>query len=281
MTQTPNNPLRQYFRQPAIYLQLPSGGDFWPMGALNSTANKEYPVLPMTAIDEITYRTPDALFNGSAVVNVIQSCVPNIRNAWDAPGNDINSILVAIRIASYGHEMELSTVCPSCSTDAEFGIDLRVVLDGLGMGDYRKPIVHGDLEISFRPMTYKEQNETNQKQFDQQRALQQIPGSDLPDSEKISQLNLALQKITALTVGALKWSISSIKTPGALVTDPDHIEEFLNNCDRNLFNKVRDHVVALRLVSEFKPIPLKCDHCGHEYTQTLTLDQTSFFAPAS
>lgn len=280
MTQS-SNPLKQYFRQPAIYLQLPSGGDFWPLGAANLPPNKELPVLPMTAIDEITYRTPDALFNGSAVVNVIQSCVPNIRNAWEAPGNDINSILVAIRIASYGHEMELSSVCPSCETEAEFGIDLRIVLDGLSMGDYRTPMKHSDLEISFRPMTYKEQNETNQKQFDQQRALQQIPGSDLPDSEKIVQLNKALQKITELTVGALKWSISSIKTPQALVTDPVHIEEFLNNCDRNLFNKIRDHIVALRGVSEFKPIPLKCDNCGHEYTQILTLDQTSFFAPAS
>jgi hypothetical protein len=67
----------------------------------------------MTAIDEITYRTPDALFSGQAVVNVIHSCVPSIKNAWHAPVADLNSILVAIRIASYGHELEIETTTPS------------------------------------------------------------------------------------------------------------------------------------------------------------------------
>ena len=53
MTQTAN-PLRQFFRQPAIYLRLPSGGNHWPEKDIVMTPNKELPVLPMTAIDEIT-----------------------------------------------------------------------------------------------------------------------------------------------------------------------------------------------------------------------------------
>ena len=98
MTQSAN-PLRQYFRQPAIYLRLPTSGDHWPEGSINIPPNGELPVLPMTAIDEITYRTPDALFNGQAVVDVIQSCVPSIKNAWAAPAPDINALLTAVRIA--------------------------------------------------------------------------------------------------------------------------------------------------------------------------------------
>jgi hypothetical protein len=73
-----NNPLTQYFRQPAVYVKLPSGGKYYSEGAIVMPANQELPVYPMTAIDEITYRTPDALFNGNAVVNVIKSCIPNI-----------------------------------------------------------------------------------------------------------------------------------------------------------------------------------------------------------
>jgi hypothetical protein len=65
------NPLKQFFRQPSIYLRLPSLGQFWDQKAIAMPPNKELPVYPMTAIDEITYRTPDALFNGQAVVNVI------------------------------------------------------------------------------------------------------------------------------------------------------------------------------------------------------------------
>jgi hypothetical protein len=113
---TPNNPLRQYFRQPAIYIRLPSGGEFYPPGTLDMPPNQELPVLPMTAVDEITYRTPDALFNGSAMVNVIQSCVPNIRDAWAIPAMDVDSILVGIRVASYGHSYGIDQSMPWVQT---------------------------------------------------------------------------------------------------------------------------------------------------------------------
>ena len=125
------NPLKQFFRQPSIYLSLPSGGHHWPATALTMPENRELPVYPMTAIDEITYSTPDALFSGQAVINVVHSCVPNIKNAWEIPGIDLNAVLIAIRIASYGHEMELATRCPKCETESDFGIDLRMVLDSI------------------------------------------------------------------------------------------------------------------------------------------------------
>ena len=46
-----NNPLTQYFRQPAIYIKLPSNGQHYPDGALKTTANGELPVYPMTGND--------------------------------------------------------------------------------------------------------------------------------------------------------------------------------------------------------------------------------------
>ena len=49
-----SNPLMQFFRQPAIYTRLPSGGKGWPVGSIQMPPNGELPVLPMTAIDEIT-----------------------------------------------------------------------------------------------------------------------------------------------------------------------------------------------------------------------------------
>jgi hypothetical protein len=275
------NPLKQFFRQPVIYLRLPSNGDFWPEGSVIMPTNRELPVYPMTAIDEITYRTPDALYNGQAVVNVIQSCIPNIQNAWDMPAVDTNAILVAIRMASYGHELELSTTCPSCKTESDYGIDLRSVLDSVRAPEFDRPAVYGDLEINFRPMAYKTQNDTNQVQFEQQQQIQAIQYSNISDDEKIAALNASLKKITELTIDALKWSIFSIRTPDAVVTEPEFIQEFLTNCDSKIYNQIRDRIVDLRQSSELKPLHIKCSHCEHEYKQELSLDQTSFFAPAS
>lgn len=276
-----NNPLKQYFRQPAIYIRLPSKGEFYPDGALDMPPNGELPVYPMTAIDEITYRTPDALFNGSATVNVIQSCVPNIKDPWSIPAIDIDTILVSIRIASYGHSLDVESICPACNETDEYGVDLRTAIDTMQAGDYQQIIKYRDLEIYFRPMIYKNINENNQRQFEEQRTLQSIANIEATDQEKIKILNNAMQKIQKATVEALSQSIAAIKTPSALVTDSAFVVEFLQNCDRNLFNQIRDRIINEKLKSELQPIKLKCHSCNHEYSQQLTLDMASFFAPAS
>lgn len=280
MTQNAN-PLRQYFRQPAIYLRLPSGGNHWAAGSLDMPPNGELPVYPMTAIDEITYRTPDALFNGQAVVSVIQSCIPHIKNAWAAPMPDVNAILTAIRIASYGHDLEIGSTCPNCETAEEYTIDLRSILDQLKCPNFADPLISGDLVITFQPTTYKIQNDANQDQFEEQKLMQMLPASDLPEKEKVERMQQVLLKITELTLKALKWSIQSIRTPQAIVTEPEFIEDFLKNCDRALFNTIRENVINLRLTSEIKPMSIRCGECDHEYEQPMTLDMTSFFAPAS
>ena len=276
-----NNPLRQYFRQPVIYIELPSQGKFYPQGALNMPQTNKLPVYPMTAIDEITYRTPDALFNGQATVNVIQSCVPDIKNAWSIPSMDVDTVLVSIRIASYGHEMGFSTQCPACQHVSDQTIDLRNVLDSMRPVDYAKPITSGDMEIYFRPMSYQNMSDNNKLQYENQKMLQNIPDGAGTDVDKMSALSKALQEVTAMTVKALAQSIAMVKTPTAMVSEPEFIEELLKNCDRKLFNEIRDYIVTNKAQSEMQPIKLTCPECKHEYQQTVTLDMSSFFEPAS
>ena len=276
-----SNPLSQYFRQPSIYIKLPSQGQNYPAGTLVIPANGELPVYPMTAIDEITYRTPDALFNGQATVNVIQSCVPNIKDAWAVPSIDLDTILIAIRIASYGHDMEFATTCPACQDTTERSIDLRTMLDALRAPDYAAHVSHGDLSIYFRPLNYKNLNDNSALQYEQQKLLQVIPDSTISEADKMTALTQAFKSLTEITIRSLAISITAIKTPQALVSEPAHIEEFLKNCERDLFNQIRDHVLRLREQSELQPLKLECTACNHQYQQALTLDMASFFAPAS
>ena len=280
MTQSAN-PLKAFFRQPAIYIRLPSDGQYWPAGSLDMPPNREFPVLPMTAMDEITYRTPDALFNGAAIVNVVQSCVPNIKNAWHMPNSDLNAILTAIRIASYGNNMPFSVECPACNAENDFEIDLQSVMSQLNLADYAEIVNHGDLEIYFQPMSYQHQTDINLLQFEQQRMIRMIPGADIPEEEKNQRINQAVKAITEITIKAIKNSISSIRTPQALVTESEFIEEFLTNCDRELYVRIRDHAIKLRVSDDFKPIKLKCNECSHEFEQRFTLDTANFFDNAS
>jgi hypothetical protein len=276
-----NNPLRQYFRQPAIYIRLPSKGQFYPQGAIKMPPTGELPVYPMTAIDEITYRTPDALFNGQATVNVLGSCVPDILDHWSTPAMDIDTLLIGIRIASYGHDMDFGTKCPKCGHECEHTVDLRSVLDQMRTPDYNKSVTSGDMEIFFRPMTYKNINDNNAMQYENQKLLQMLPDSGIPDSDKIGALSEAFKRITDVTVRALAQSIAAVKTPQAMVVEPEFIEELLKNCDRELFNKIRDHIVDLKAQAEMRPMMLACPECKNEYEQAITLDMASFFGPAS
>jgi hypothetical protein len=276
-----NNPLRQYFRQPAIFIKLPSQGNFYPEGTLELPPTGELPVFPMTAIDEITYRTPDALFNGSAVVSVIQSCIPNIRDAWVMPAIDVDTVLISIRIASYGHEMETNTKCPNCEHEAEYVVDLRTLFDKMKAPDYNTPIHSGDMEFYFRPINYKDINENNQLQFEEQRMLQAMASVEMSDEDKSKTVSQALKKITEITVKAMAQSIAAVKTPTALVTEREFIDDLLKNCNRTLFTKLRDHILKLKSDTEIQPLDIKCTECTHEYKQSVTLDVSNFFGDAS
>jgi len=275
------NPLQQYFRQPAIYIKLPSQGKFYPKDAIELPANGELPVYPMTAIDEITYRTPDALFNGQATVNVIESCVPNIKNGWAIPAMDVDTLLIAIRIASYGHSMEFTTTCPKCQNISDHALDLRNVLDAIRTVDYNTSIKSGDLEIFLKPMTYQNINDNNRLQYTNQKLLQNIPDSNINEDEKMTALTAALKKITDITIKAIAQGIAAVKTPTALVSEIEFIEEMLHKCDKKLFTSIRNRIIELKSSAEMKPLKMSCPNCQNEYEQTVTLDMTSFFEAAS
>ena len=281
MTKTSNNPLRQFFRRPAVYLKLPSRGQYWAPGSLDLPENGELPVYPMTAIDEISYRTPDALFNGQAVINVVQSCVPSILDAGKIPNMDLNAIMVAIRIASYGHSLDVASTCPECKNEDDFSADLRMILDNLSCPDYGTHMDLGDLQIIFKPSNYEEQNKSAMEQFEKQKILQQMSTTEMSDEERNKMLSESLKQITNLTINLISKSIAAIQVPGVVVTDIEQIKEFLQQSDRTVFRKVRDHVINLTQETQIKPLDVECSECHHKYQQEINMDMTSFFETAS
>ena len=124
------NPLASFMRQPKIYIRLPSNGDYWPTGSINVSETGEYPVYSMTAKDELMLKVPDAVMSGQAVVDVIQHCIPNIKNAWQMPSIDLDVALIAIRLATYGEKMT-TPISFDEDIEMEYTVDLRNVMDSL------------------------------------------------------------------------------------------------------------------------------------------------------
>ena len=90
-----------------------------------------------------------------------------------------------------------------------------------------------------------------------------------------------MQEITKLTTIAITSSVSGIKTPAGLVTEKEFIAEFLENCDRTLYNQIKDHVIDIRFKGDIPPMKVTCTECSTQYDQSITLDQTNFFGTAS
>lgn len=277
MANPATNPLFKHFRQPAIYLRLPGQGRFWPEGSLDVPATGEIPVYPMTVKDEITIKTPDALMNGVGVADTIMSCCPNIKDAWKAPSCDLDAILIAIRLASYGNDMDIETNCPHCKAENSNVVDLRMLLDNLKTPDYTPTTLEG-LTFNFKPQAFETLNTANMILFEQRKLLDTITNSELSDDEKAKQFNLVFPKLTDMNIMSLVNCIESVVTEdNHTVTEVKHIKEFIENCDRNVYNEIKAQVEELIKDNKLAPLEISCSECTKTYKSELNFDNANFF----
>jgi hypothetical protein len=276
-----NNPLANYFRQPKLYIQLPSHGNFYPEGALDSSQNDEYAVFAMTAKDELMFKTPDALMNGQATVEVIKSCVPAIKQPWLMPSIDIDAVLIAIRIASYGESMEVNSGCPECGHHNEYNLDLLSFLDKSNGFTYKDTVSVGQLTIKLRPYNYKELTKAAIKTFEQQKLISIVTNEDLSEEDKIAKFGESFVNLTRLTVDVVVNCIESVETPDGIVSDKEMIREFMENTSSEIFNLVNDQVREMKDLMALKAHDVECQECSHKFTVEVAMDQTNFFVVGS
>lgn len=281
--QNQTNPLHKYLRQPQIYVKLPSNGKYWIPGTLEMPISGELPVMPMSTRDEIMLNTPDALLNGEAVVSIIQSCIPNIRNAWALPSVDLDTVLIAIRIASYGETMEYVSSCPECENSDNYEIDLRQFLDmPVDLSGYENAFEYKGITVSLKPLDYNSLNQQNLEQFEQQRLITMVNDTTIDEATKQRRFQEIFNILTEYTIKNVTGSIEKLTTPeGITVVDPNHIQDFVENSERILYKTIRDKLLEVKGQFPEKSVTTTCDSCQHQYTTPFTFDQANFFEFAS
>lgn len=287
MDQIPNygqqkkNPLASFYRQPKIYVKLPSKGEFYPPGSLDVSANGEYPVYAMTAKDELLFKTPDALLSGQSTVELIKSCIPAITNPWAMPNIDLDFALIAIRIATYGDKMEVGCNCPHCEAENSYDIDLTAWFGVFNNFQYEKDIPIDQLTVHVRPYTYKEVTKTAIQTMEQQRIFQIINDDTLTDEVKLERFGASFIKLTELTVDIIADCITAIDAPEGTVTDQAMIKEFIANCAKDVFEKIQNHVIQMKDNIQFEAQNVTCGECNKSFSLPITMDQANFFAVKS
>lgn len=245
-------------RQPKIYIRLPSNGEFWQKNSLEISETGDYPVYSMTAKDELALKVPDALISGQAIVNVIQHCMPNIKNAWAIPTTDLDVILIAIRIATYGEKLRIPLKAGEGENEKEFDyeIDLRYVMNNLIDQIYWNESlqISDEVVVYVKPNDYKQLSTSALKTFETQRILQIVNDQTISDEEKSRIFKESIDKLNDMTIGLINNSVYKIDTANGSTEDPKHIKEFMENIDKELFDKIKSHIETMREHNNIKPV---------------------------
>lgn len=283
------NPLSKYFRQPKLYIQLPSKGKYYPEGSIDYPENEEVAVYSMTAKDELVMKTPDALLNGQATVDVIQSCIPAIKNAWKMPSIDLDVCLIAIRLATYGEYMTLTIKTPVTGEEKDMQVSLRELIDNFSNLSYNDTVVLPEMTINLRPLSYQEFTKGALKSFEEQRIFNIVNDEKINEEDKLQAFTNSFVKLTELTVDMMTKGVRSItlSAPNGeepiVVSRQDHILEFIKNADKEFFNKVQKHLEVEK--EKFAIKPLRAEATPEEIAQgvpatydvPITFDQSNFF----
>ena len=283
MQQQQANPLSKYFRQPKLFASLPSNGKFYPAGALETTETGEYPIYSMTAKDELTMKTPDALLNGQATVELIKSCVPNIKDPWNLPSIDLDALLIAIRLATYGETMTLQVKTPVTGEEKEMSVSLRDILDNFANIEFEDVVRSGEMTVYLRPLTYQEFTKSALKTFEQQRIFNIVNDEQISDEDKLQAFTNSFAKLTDLTVDMMANHISAIEIGDTRVDNKQHIDEFMKNADKSFYSVIQAHLESQKI--KFTIQPLKAQATLEEieqgvpetYEVPVTFDQSNFF----
>jgi hypothetical protein len=279
------NPLKKYYRQPKLFIKLPSSGNFYPPGVLEKTETGEYPVYAMTAKDELIMKTPDALLNGQATVEVIQSCFPNIKNAWMIPSIDLDAILISIRLATYGEKLDIEVTIPVVNDRRTFEMDLRQVLGGLLEAAYDSEVNVGNgLTAFLRPLTYKEFTQSAIKTLEEQRIFSIVNNDSIDDQKKIEMFNASFKKLTDINIDMVTASIVKIASPDGDTSDPVFIKDFVDNADKDFFKAIMDHLEIQKAKFAIQPQRIQTTEedqaagAPKEVEIPISLDAANFFA---
>ena len=277
------NPLKQYFRQPSLYLKLPTLGRWYTEKEMIVNDEQEIPVYGLTAVDDIMLNTPDAMLNGQALENVLKNCTPNIKNVKKILVPDLEALFLGIKVATTGSKYDVDKACPKCQEENTFEVNCEHLLSTMSFVEDSDTIINmnSELEIKVKPYNLEMRQMFIQRQFEEDRLLKAIDESNktLSELEKARILGQSVEKISRITFDLVSKSIESVKIlkQGITVTDSNEISEWLVNISKAQADIVINTVNKLNEIGVNKAVHAKCTKCNHEWDDTLNFDPINFF----
>lgn len=264
----PTNPLlARVNRMPGETIRLPSLGKFYTNGELTEdVVNGEIVLSPMTMTDELMMKSPDMLFQGTAIERVFKRCSPNILKPLDLLSSDVDYILTHLRRISFGPYVEIPFTCsnPKCNHENEVRVPLEYFTNGskeIDVTDFDKKFTltapsDGNV-VRLKPITFRDFL-----------MMQQINADRLTDPD-------VLEDYILNSVSSVIASVGGIEN----VTDEhrEFIKEWLNVIPRADTELITNAVAGLQDWGPTFKYNAKCSKCKHTNELTTELNPAAFF----
>lgn len=282
------NPLSKFTKVENVYVKLCSSIALkYPDGVLSNPVG-ECGVCARSSRDELMLNNPDALMNGQAVINVIENCVPNVEDASKLYVNDVEQLLIAIKLATKETSYSIETKCPECNKHGAFERDLNWLTNTVTMLEEVPELILedvGGLLLKFRPHTWQEHSDFGVRMFQSQKRSQMIElMEDASEEEKMKIFSEIVEEMTQLNFDMIVAKIDSIEIPSdelEVVTDKEFIGEWLGQQPSYIIRQIQEQVLKLDDYGVSHEMDVACSECQHEWTmKNVVFDPSYFFGLA-
>jgi hypothetical protein len=280
-----NNPLQGYLRNPKLYIIVPSGGKFSNLETISGISG-EIPIYPLTSMDETMLRNPDALLNGESMANVIKSCT-GLTNAHELTSNDVDVILLAIRFATYGDELELTLTCPACSATVETTISIEPILETVTpLEDHYDVTLDNGLICDLKPYTFKDSQKAALAAFRETTELNNLINSESDELARLATFNKSFVAMAELNIEILSNAITKVTIPQdngepVEVTEHEYIAEWVRGISKTHADVIIDKLNEINELGIDRDVDITCTECGHGFKTRVEFNPSNFFDLAS
>lgn len=304
------NELHEVF--PPVQISLPTKGIFYPKGVLADDVDPtDIRVGTLGILDEFKYRDPFMLVSGKAIDDLVHHiCGEQVLVPTEMCEIDIETILLASRLASYGPNMKVNHTCAQMMDkpleDGETASDPpeRVLCghDNMVMVDLHEFILrYGPIDddtkfevtlpkvgqiVYLKPTPYRTTIAIMKNVLANRRKLENLqeqPDSFVTDPKLFAQYEDILELSADMQIQTLLDCIWAVRTrSGHMVEDPKSIMAWIFELPKS------DHdVIAKRiteLTEEFRKISLiryVCEKCKQENEFNLQMNSEILFLAGS
>tara|TARA_R100000388_G_scaffold24217_1_gene18502 strand:+ start:2294 stop:3187 length:894 start_codon:yes stop_codon:yes gene_type:complete len=263
--QTPQPDNKMSFSVPTEFVELPSGGKYYPQGHPlygRSTIEIKY----MTAKEEDILASPSLIKKGIVLDRLMESVMLNNVRPDDLLLTDKNAILIAIRATGYGSDYETKVVCPQCSEVSEHMYDLADL-------DYETPDISEYESLYNVHETQRGTFKITLENIDAVVEVKPLTGHDekrLTSASKAKKRNNLGQSTVTDTMKAYIVSVNDNEERPFINHFVDSMPAIESRRLRTVYNKVMPNSSVKQLFS--------CANCGFEQELEVQIN-TDFFWP--